>query len=341
MRPSQKYGITVMITNIGGMRLSSRPPRRQAPTIPIPVPRMNASTVVTPTRPRVHGIASSTMCPTEFPGWVVSDSPKLPVATSPRYLKYCATRFWWVLSPNCASSALSACGLITPLWLAIAARAGFPGIMRGSRKLSVRATHRVSRKKPRRRSTNLMPSSCRPWGRPPNARAPGAAAQGAAGRPGPGLGGIPPGGMPPRPVAGLLRRQVEHQDAPVRVVVGGGLGVRVALGDPAGEAARVVLVPVDRLGDRDHRDVRQHHLLQLVHDRALGGRAGGGAVLVDQRVRGRVAVPLEVGSGGGPDRRRVGREQQLAQLEVRRRAAGLGAVAELVLAGVEILLVGG
>ena len=73
-----------MITKIGGMRLSSRPPRRQAPRMPMPVPRMKARTVVTPTRPRVHGIASSTICPTEFPGWVVSETPNLPVDTLPR-----------------------------------------------------------------------------------------------------------------------------------------------------------------------------------------------------------------------------------------------------------------
>ena len=52
-----------MITKTGGRMLSSRPPRRQAPTMPMPVPRMNASTVVTPTRPSVHGIASSTTWP--------------------------------------------------------------------------------------------------------------------------------------------------------------------------------------------------------------------------------------------------------------------------------------
>ena len=52
--------------------------------MPIPVPRMKARTVVSPTRPRVHGIASSTMCPTDTPGCVVSDSPKLNVATLPR-----------------------------------------------------------------------------------------------------------------------------------------------------------------------------------------------------------------------------------------------------------------
>ena len=84
IRPIQKYGITVMITNIGGMMLSSRPPRRQAPRMPMPVPRMNARTVVTPTRPSVQGIASSTIRPTEAPGWVVSEIPKFSLSTLPR-----------------------------------------------------------------------------------------------------------------------------------------------------------------------------------------------------------------------------------------------------------------
>ena len=37
--------------------LSSRPPRRQAATMPMPVPSTNARTVVMPTRPSVHQIA--------------------------------------------------------------------------------------------------------------------------------------------------------------------------------------------------------------------------------------------------------------------------------------------
>jgi len=44
---------------------------------------MNASTVATPTRPSVHGIACSTICETDVPGWVVSDTPKFPEARSP------------------------------------------------------------------------------------------------------------------------------------------------------------------------------------------------------------------------------------------------------------------
>ena len=54
---------------------------------------------------------------------------------------------------------MSACGLTAPLNLPIMAMAGLPGISRGSTKLSVSAAHKVSTKKPRRRSTNLMSCS--------------------------------------------------------------------------------------------------------------------------------------------------------------------------------------
>ena len=57
MRPIQKYGIADVITKTGGAMLSSRPPRRQAARIPIPVPRTKARIVVMPTSPSVHGIA--------------------------------------------------------------------------------------------------------------------------------------------------------------------------------------------------------------------------------------------------------------------------------------------
>ena len=53
--PIQKNGMAEVITNTGGSTLSSRPPRRQAATMPIPVPRMNARIVVMPTRPSVQG----------------------------------------------------------------------------------------------------------------------------------------------------------------------------------------------------------------------------------------------------------------------------------------------
>ncbi len=55
--PTQKYGTAEVMTNTGGRMLSSRPPRRQADTMPSPVPRTKARTVVTPTRPSVHQIA--------------------------------------------------------------------------------------------------------------------------------------------------------------------------------------------------------------------------------------------------------------------------------------------
>ena len=54
---TQKYGIAEVITNTGGTTLSSFPPRRQAETMPRPVPRMKARIVVMPTRPSVHQIA--------------------------------------------------------------------------------------------------------------------------------------------------------------------------------------------------------------------------------------------------------------------------------------------
>jgi len=56
---------------------------RQAPRIPIRVPNTNASTVVTPTRPSVHGIALLITWLTGSPV-TVSEMPKLPVAMSPR-----------------------------------------------------------------------------------------------------------------------------------------------------------------------------------------------------------------------------------------------------------------
>ena len=44
--------------NTGGTIPSIRPPRRQPATVPIRVPRTNASTVEMPTSPSVHGNAS-------------------------------------------------------------------------------------------------------------------------------------------------------------------------------------------------------------------------------------------------------------------------------------------
>ncbi len=70
--------------------------------------------------------------------------------------KYCPIRPSLVLTPKAASRAFSACGFTGPRNLPIIASAGLPGISRGRKKLSVSAAHRVSAKKPRRRSTNLM-----------------------------------------------------------------------------------------------------------------------------------------------------------------------------------------
>ena len=55
----------MVITKTGGTMLSSWPPRRQAATIPMPVPSTNARIVVMPTRPSVHGIASRMTRPTD------------------------------------------------------------------------------------------------------------------------------------------------------------------------------------------------------------------------------------------------------------------------------------
>jgi hypothetical protein len=81
--PTQKYGMAEVITKTGGMMLSSRLPRRQAVTMPSPVPRAKARIVVTPTRPSVHGIAPRTTWLTGS-GKKNSDVPKFPVAMSPR-----------------------------------------------------------------------------------------------------------------------------------------------------------------------------------------------------------------------------------------------------------------
>ena len=86
MSAIQKYGKAEVITKIGGKKLSKRPPRRHALTVPINVPRTNARTVVTPTRPSVHGRALSTTWVTDS-GKNVMDLPKLPVKQLPRYWK--------------------------------------------------------------------------------------------------------------------------------------------------------------------------------------------------------------------------------------------------------------
>src|ERR1700760_1646277 len=101
---------------------------------------------------------------------------------------------WWLSTPKITSRDFSACPLIRPWNLAIMARAGFPGIIRGRKKLSVTAAQRVSTKNPARRRANLM-----------------------AARP------------PP-----LLGRQVQQHLAHVGVVVGGRQRVRVARRRPGG-----------------------------------------------------------------------------------------------------------
>jgi hypothetical protein len=75
---TQKYGIAEVITNTGGTMLSSFPPRRHAETMPSPVPRMKARTVVTPIRPSVHQIALPMTEVTEA-GYSSREVPRLPV----------------------------------------------------------------------------------------------------------------------------------------------------------------------------------------------------------------------------------------------------------------------
>ena len=74
----QKYGIAETITNVGGTTLSSFEPRRQAETMPRPVPRTKARKVAMPTRPSVHQIALPITELTEAGYWL-SEVPKLPV----------------------------------------------------------------------------------------------------------------------------------------------------------------------------------------------------------------------------------------------------------------------
>ena len=63
--PIQKYGMAVVMTKTGGRMLSASRRAARRATMPIPVPRMKARTVVTPTRPSVHGMASRTTWPTD------------------------------------------------------------------------------------------------------------------------------------------------------------------------------------------------------------------------------------------------------------------------------------
>src|SRR6516225_2488523 len=147
----QKYGIAEVITNVGGTMLSSLLPRRQAETMPRPVPSAKASTVAMPTRPSVHQMALPMTELTEAGYWL-SEMPRLPVRVWCKYVKYCESRFSCVLTPNRTSSAFCAFGLSSPWNFDSMASAGLPGISRGSRKFSVSAIHSVRTKKPRRRS---------------------------------------------------------------------------------------------------------------------------------------------------------------------------------------------
>src|SRR3984957_8190125 len=69
---------------------------------------------------------------------------------------YWTGRLVWVLTPKRISSAFSDCGVRFPWNLPSMARAGFPGISLGSRKLNVSAAQSVRIKNPRRRTTYLI-----------------------------------------------------------------------------------------------------------------------------------------------------------------------------------------
>ena len=99
----QKYGKADVMTKIGGSALSSQPPRLQALIRPMNVPRMKASTVVTPTSPSVHGSAWNTIVSTESPKLVVIEMPKLNVTTCFQYSTYWLRKPLVGLPPSSAS----------------------------------------------------------------------------------------------------------------------------------------------------------------------------------------------------------------------------------------------
>ena len=133
--------------------------------------------------------------------------------------------------------------------------------------------------------------------------------------------------------------EVNQDDPEIWGGVGRRLRIWVRLRRPARDVARVVLVPVDALGDRDERDLVQHHLLDLVDDLHLLRLARAG-VLVEERVGRRRLVALVV---GGAD---VAAEEQPAELVVRARPDDRGGwsaaagVRELEVAVLEIRRVG-
>src|ERR1017187_9160265 len=73
-----------------------------------------------------------------------------------RYVKYSDAMFTCALTPNNSSKAFSACPLMCPLYLAIMASAGLPGMRRGMTKFTVTAAHIVKRKKPVLLKMNLI-----------------------------------------------------------------------------------------------------------------------------------------------------------------------------------------
>src|SRR5438270_7188361 len=141
---------------------------------------------------------------------------------------------WWAPTPTSTSSACRAAGL-TPRNCDRTALASFPGITRGMTKLTVSAAHRVTRNSPPRRARYLIA----------------------------GLARVQRGLWPGCSAGGV---QVGQDHAVIGELVGRRLGVRIGLRRPATDVARVVLIPVDALGDRDERDLVHHHLLDLMND---------------------------------------------------------------------------
>src|SRR4051812_25549607 len=155
-----------------------------------------------------------------------------------RYWKYCTTMFWCGSKPNSCSSLVKAAG---ESLLCVRSRSdcsGLPGIIRGMKKLSVIAAHRVRTKNPKRRTRYLI--ACHPSCLGPHP-------VGSVGRL-----------QPSVVLLRGLRVQMEQDLLDVRDVVRGRLGVGVGRARPALQVLGVVLEPVARTGGRDHRHVLDH-----------------------------------------------------------------------------------
>ena len=127
--------------------------------MPSPVPRTNASTVVTPTRPSVHGRRPADHAGRPASGKNVERDAEVPGRRCGAGSRSTATgRLWWVLTPKSDLQRVQRLRVDVAVERAIIARAGLPGISRGMRKLIVSAAQSVRTKNPRRRNTNLIRS---------------------------------------------------------------------------------------------------------------------------------------------------------------------------------------